>query len=349
MYTPWSPGERASCPPPRAGTPSFPGSVAVRRGSNGQLLDMNTPARIMFAGTPGFALEALRTLHAAGYSVAAVITQPDRAAGRGRKLTASPVKQWAQGAELRLSQPGHWDDALIGRLRELGADLMVVAAYGAILPAAALEVCRLGAVNIHASLLPRWRGASPVAAAILAGDRDTGVTLMRMDAGLDTGPLLAAERTRIEPHETTGELEARLAQMGAGLLLEHLPEILGEQLQAARQSDALASYAPRISKQQGRIDWSMTAAELARRVRAFDPWPVAHALWRNQPLRLWGARVLPGPAQAPGRVLSVTGEGIDLATVSGVLRVQEIQVPGRRRLPAAEAARGAPLAGARLA
>ena len=349
MYSPWSPGERASCPPARAGTPSFPGSLAVRGRCNGQLLDMNTSARILFAGTPGFALEALRTLHAARYNIPAVITQPDRAAGRGRKLTASPVKQWAQTAGLPLSQPRHWDDAFIGRLRELGADLMVVAAYGAILPAAALTVCGLGAVNIHASLLPRWRGASPVAAAILAGDRDTGVTLMRMDAGLDTGPLLAAERTRVEPDETTGELEARLAQMGAGLLLEHLPRILGEEQQAAPQDEALASYAPRISKQQGRIDWSMPAVELARRIRAFDPWPVAHALWRNQPLRLWGARALPGPAHAPGRVLGVTGEGIDLATVSGVLRVQEIQLPGRRRLPAADAARGAPLAGARLA
>ena len=309
---------------------------------------MTGPARIVFAGTPEFASQALAVLHAGGYSIPAVITQPDRPAGRGRQLKPSPVKQWAQTARLSLLQPGHWDEALIGRLRELGADLMVVAAYGVILPAAALEACRLGAVNIHASLLPRWRGASPVAAAILAGDRDTGVTLMRMDAGLDTGPLLAARRTRIEPDETTGELEARLAQMGAGLLLEHLPAILGKELPETPQDEALASYAPRIAKPQGRIDWSMPAAELARRVRAFDPWPVAHALWRNQPLRLWGARALPGSAAPPGRVLSVTGEGIDLATVCGALRVREIQLPGRRRLPAADAARGAPLAGARL-
>ena len=310
---------------------------------------MNAPARIVFAGTPDFASAALTVLHAAGYSIPAVITQPDRVAGRGRKLKASPVKEWARSAGLPLLQPRHWDDALIGQLRELGVDLMVVAAYGAILPAAALRVCRLGAVNIHASLLPRWRGASPVAAAILAGDRDTGVTLMRMDAGLDTGPLLATERTRIKPDETTGELEARLAQMGAGLLLEYLPQILNEELEEVAQDDALASYAPRIAKQQGRINWSLPAAELARRIRAFDPWPVAHALWRDRPLRFWGAQALPGPPEAPGRVLSVTGAGIDLATVSGVLRVQEIQLPGRRRLPAADAARGAPLAGARLA
>ncbi len=310
---------------------------------------MKAPARIVFAGTPDFASEALTVLHTAGYAIPAVLTQPDRAAGRGRKLKASPVKEWARSAGLPLLQPRHWDEALIGRLRELGADLMVVAAYGAILPAAALTVCRLGAVNIHASLLPRWRGASPVAAAILAGDRDTGVTLMHMDAGLDTGPLLASERTRIKPDETTGKLEARLAQLGAGLLLEQLPQILNEKLQEVAQDDALASYAPRIAKQQGRIDWSLPAAELARRIRAFDPWPVAHALWRDQPLRLWGAQVLPGPSEAPGRVLSVSGEGIDLATISGVLRVQEIQLPGRRRLPAADAARGAPLAGARLA
>lgn len=309
---------------------------------------MTAPAKILFAGTPGFALRAIRLLHATGYAIPAVITQPDRRAGRGRKLTVSPVKQWAQETGLPLLQPRRWDDALVDQLRVLDADLMVVAAYGAILPAAALGVCRLGAVNIHASLLPRWRGASPVAAAILAGDRHTGVTLMRMDAGLDTGPLLAVRRTPVGSDETTGTLEGRLAQMGAGLLLENLPAILEEQLQAAPQEEGMASYAPRITKQQGRVDWSMLAVQLARRVRAFDPWPVAHARWRDQPLRLWGATVLPGNAEQPGRVLRVAGEGMDVATVSGVLRVREVQLPGRRRMPAVAAARGAPLAGARL-
>ena len=310
---------------------------------------MTSAARILFAGTPEFASTTLRALHAAGSLIPAVITQPDRAAGRGRRLKASPVKEWALSAGLPLLQPRRWNDALISQLRDLGADLMVVAAYGAILPATALEVCRLGAANIHASLLPRWRGASPVAAAILAGDRHTGVTLMRMDAGLDTGPLLAERRTHILPDETTGELEARLALLGGGLLLEHLPAILNEELQAVPQDEEMANYAPRIIKRQGRIDWSMTAEELARRVRAFDPWPVAHALWHDQALRLWGARALPGPADAPGRVLQVTGEGIDLATAAGVLRVREIQLPGRRRMPAADAAHGAQLIGARLA
>lgn len=309
---------------------------------------MTAAARILFAGTPDFALQALRSLHAGGYCIPAVITQPDRTVGRGRRLTASPVKRWAQGAGLPLLQPQAWNEALIGGLRDLGADLMVVAAYGAILPQAAFGACRLGAVNIHASLLPRWRGASPAAAAILAGDRHTGVTLMQMDAGLDTGPLLSTRRTRIGPGETAGELEARLSEMGARLLLEHMPAILGEQIRAAAQDQRLACYAPRIVKRQGRIDWAMPAEELARRVRAFDPWPVAHAAWREQPLRLWGARALPGPAAQPGRVLGIGGAGMDLATVSGVLRVREIQLPGRRRMPAAEAARGAPLAGAML-
>ncbi len=310
---------------------------------------MTPPARILFAGTPEFALVSLRALRDAGCSIAAVITQPDRAAGRGRKLTASPVTRWAQEAGLKVLQPSDWKDpALIRGLRELGADLMVVAAYGAILPNAPLQACRLGAVNVHASLLPRWRGASPVAAAILAGDSHTGITLMQMDAGLDTGPLLAQRRTSIEPHESAGELEARLAQLGAGLLVEQLPGIRDKALQAEPQDQAHATYAPRISKQQGRVDWSMSAEELARRVRAFDPWPVAHATWREHPMRLWGAQELPGKAEAPGRVLHIGVDGMDVATSAGTLRIREIQLPGRRRMAAADAARGAPLAGAQL-
>ncbi len=308
---------------------------------------MTPPAKIVFAGTPAFALEALRTVHGAGYAIAAVITQPDRGSGRGRRRKASPVKQWARQAGLHLIQPLHWkDDALLRQLRAIGAELMVVAAYGVILPAAALDVCRLGAVNIHASLLPRWRGASPVAAAILAGDERTGVTLMRMEAGLDSGPLLARSETPIRPHETAGELEARLARLGAELLLESLPGVLAGRLKAVGQKEGQACYAPRITKEQARIDWSLSARELARRVRAYDPWPVSHALWRNRIVRFWGARAIEGNAASPGSVVGIGPEGIDVATGGGVLRIREIQFPGRRRMPAADAARGAPLAGA---
>ena len=311
---------------------------------------MMPPARILFAGTPEFALRSLRTLHGAGYAIAAVITQPDRAAGRGRRLAASPVRQWASHAGLDLLQPRHWRDAgLIRSLRGCNADLLVVAAYGAILPESALAVCRRGAVNVHASLLPRWRGASPVAAAILAGDAETGVTLMRMDAGLDTGPLLAARRTRIRPQETAGELEARLATLGAGLLREQLPAILAGEREACPQDPLLATHARRISKRQGRLDWSQPAEHLARCVRAFDPWPVAHASWRGQPLRLWRAQALDGPAGEPGRILRIADQGMEVATVAGVLRVGEVQLPGRRRMPASDAARGAPLAASLLA
>ena len=311
---------------------------------------MTPPARILFAGTPEFALQSLRTLHGAGCSIAAVITQPDRAAGRGRKPAASPIRQWASRAGLRLLQPQHWRDAeLIRSLRDCNADLLVVAAYGAILPESALAVCRRGAVNLHASLLPRWRGASPVAAAILAGDAETGVTLMQMDAGLDTGPLLAARRTRIQPQETAGELESRLASLGAGLLREQLPAILAGELQARPQDPSLATHARRISKRQGRLDWSKPAERLARCVRAFDPWPVAHACWRGQPLRLWRAQALDGAGGEPGRVLRIVDEGMEVATVAGVLRVAEVQLPGRRRMPASDAARGAPLAESLLA
>jgi len=311
---------------------------------------MTPPAKILFAGTPGFALEALRALHAAGYAVAGVITQPDRASGRGRKRKASPVKEWARAADLRLIQPLRWhDDALLGSLRAIGADLMVVAAYGAILPAAALEACRLGAINIHASLLPRWRGASPIAAAILAGDQCAGVTLMQMDAGLDAGPLLAQSETRIKPHETAGELGARLARLGAELLVENLPGILRGQLPAAPQQARLATYAPKITREQARIDWSSPAEQLARAARAYDPWPVAHALWRGRGVRFWGATALKDCDAEPGRVVRVGREGMDIGAGNGVLRLREIQLPGRRRMPAEDAARGAPLAGALFA
>ena len=310
---------------------------------------MTQHARILFAGTPDFALAVLRALHGAGRVIPAVITRPDRAAGRGRRIAASPVKRWAREAGLNLLQPASWKDASLTRqLEDFGADLLVVAAYGSILPAAALDVCARGAVNIHASLLPRWRGASPVAAAILAGDGHTGVTLMQMDAGLDTGPLLAARRTAIEPHETTGTLERRLARLGAGLLLEQLPAILAGELEAVPQDAARSTYAPLITKRQGRLDWSRPAEVLARRVRAFDPWPVAHAMWGERPLRLWRARALDGGGDKPGRVLSISQDGMDVATVSGILRVQEVQLPGRRRMPACVAARGAPLAEAVL-
>lgn len=310
---------------------------------------MTAPARILFAGTPDFALTALRALHGAGYALPAVITRPDRAAGRGRRLTASPVKRWAVEAGLNLLQPANWKDASLTRqLEDFGADLLMVAAYGSILPAAALKVCARGAVNVHASLLPRWRGASPVAAAILAGDSHSGATLMQMDAGLDTGPLLAARRTPIEPHETAGALEKRLARLGADLLLEQLPAILAGELEAIPQDAALSTNAPLITKRQGRLDWTRPAEELARHVRAFDPWPVAHAMWGDRLLRMWQARTLDGGGARPGRVLGIRRDGMDVATVSGVLRVREVQLPGRRRMPAADAARGAPLAQALL-
>lgn len=305
---------------------------------------MTAPAKILFAGTPEFALASLKALAGAGHAIPAVITRPDRAAGRGRRLTASLVKAWAREAGLNLLQPRGWRDAFLARqLEDFGADLLVVAAYGAILPPFALKACRLGAVNVHASLLPRWRGASPVAAAILAGDSHTGVSLMQMDAGLDTGPVLAARRIRIEPHETTGALESRLALLGAELLLESLPAILAGGAEAVPQDALNSSYAPLISKRQGRLDWSQPAEALARRVRAFDPWPVAHAMWGERPLRLWQAHALDGPPGSPGRVLKISGRGMDIATTAGVLRVRDVQLPGRRRMPACDAARGAPL------
>jgi methionyl-tRNA formyltransferase len=301
---------------------------------------MSDPLKIIFAGTPEFAATALSSLLTTSHQVVAVYTQPDRPAGRGRKLQPSPVKKLAleHGIEVRqpakLKEPA--DQAALG---ELGADLMVVVAYGLLLPQAVLDAPRLGCINIHASLLPRWRGAAPIQRAILAGDDESGVTIMQMEAGLDTGPMLHILKTPILRDDTGGSLHDRLAELGARAVLESLAGIADGSLIPHPQDDALATYAKKLDKGEARIDWSQTAAEIDRQVRAFNPWPVAQCDFDGQVMRIWQARPVEGelpPTSQPGQIVEAGKSGIDVATGAGLLRILELQLPGKRALTAAD-------------
>lgn len=301
---------------------------------------MSDPLKIIFAGTPEFAATALSALLTTSHQVVAVYTQPDRPAGRGRKLQPSPVKKLALEHGIEVRQPAKLKDpADQAALGELGADLMVVVAYGLLLPQAVLDAPRLGCINIHASLLPRWRGAAPIQRAILAGDDESGVTIMQMEAGLDTGPMLHILKTTILRDDTGGSLHDRLAELGARALLESLAAIADGSLIPHPQDDALATYAKKLDKGEARIDWSQTAAEIDRQVRAFNPWPVAQCDFDGQVMRIWQARPvedeLPSKSQ-PGQIVGAGKSGIDVATGSGLLRILELQLPGKRALTAAD-------------
>ena len=295
--------------------------------------------KIVFAGTPEFSVPTLRTLLDAGYEVCAAYTQPDRPAGRGRKLSPSPVKKTALANDIPVYQPTTLRDAETARiLTSHGADVMVVVAYGLLLPSEALHATRIGCVNVHASVLPRWRGAAPIQRAILAGDEESGVTIMRMEEGLDTGPMYLIKRLRLDPRETGATLHDKLAVLGADALLEALPGIADGRLVPEAQDDALATYAKKLRKEEADVDWGRPAAEIDRTIRAFDPWPVAQTRLRGAVLRLWGS-ALPGTStgtEAPGGVLAAGKEGIDVATGDGVLRITRLQPPGKRPMTAAE-------------
>lgn len=301
--------------------------------------------RLVFAGTPELAARHLEALLASRHQLAAVYTQPDRPAGRGRRPAPSPVKRLAEAHGLPVRQPATLrPSAEHEALAELAPELMVVVAYGLLLPRAVLGIPPRGCLNVHASLLPRWRGAAPIQRALLAGDRETGVSLMEMEEGLDTGPVLLEARCPILPADTAGSLHDRLAELGARVLPEALDRLEAGTLEARPQDEARATHAPKLSKEEARLDWTRPAVELERAVRAFDPWPVAHTLLGGEPLRVWRAEVAPGGASAgPGTVTAAGPGGIDVATGAGLLRLTELQRPGGRRLPAAAFLAGRPV------
>jgi methionyl-tRNA formyltransferase len=308
--------------------------------------------RLGVAGTPEFAVPALQRL-ALTHSVCAVFTQPDRPAGRGQSLQLSPVKRRALELGLAVYQPVSFKALeAASLLRSLQLDLLVVAAYGLILPATVLEIPRLGCVNIHASLLPRWRGAAPIQRALLAGDSHTGITIMRMQAGLDTGPMLSSRATDITALDNAASLHDRLAVLGADLMLETLPGIASGSVHETPQPDQGVTYAQKINKAEARIDWSLGADRIWRQVRAFNPWPVAETRWDGQQLRVWEAQ-LPAdpkrPAEAPGSVLAASAQGIDVACGEGIVRILRLQLAGRKPLSAADFLKGQQLGGARFA
>jgi methionyl-tRNA formyltransferase len=311
--------------------------------------------KIIFAGTPQFARVALERLHAAGLEIALVLTQPDRPAGRGMKLQASSVKQFALEKNIPLAQPrslrldGKYpEDAAAARaaIDAVQADVMVVAAYGLILPQWVLEAPRLGCLNIHASALPRWRGAAPIHRAIEAGDAETGVTIMQMDAGLDTGDMLLLERLPIAATDTTASLHDKLATLGGRLIVEALELAACGGLQAAQQPSEGVTYAHKIEKSEAAIDWGQSAEQIERRVRAFDPFPGCTAQIHGETLKVWRSEIdscLRNEYAGDGQILHIKPEGVSVQCGQGVLRLTQLQRAGGKRLSAQELLRGFPL------
>lgn len=307
--------------------------------------------RVAFAGTPKFAAAALEAILRAGHDLPLVLTQPDRPAGRGMTLHASPVKQLALAHGLAVHQPLKLkDDAARQPLIDAAPEVMVVAAYGLILPQAVLDIPRHGCINIHASMLPRWRGAAPIQRALLAADAETGVTIMQMDAGLDTGPMLMAEALPIAADETAQTLHDKLAALGARLIVEALNRLERGELRATPQSPEGAIYATKLAKAEAELDWRRSAVELERAVRAYNPVPGAIAKLHDTPIKIWRAQHLAQAGGTPGEVLDSDADGVIVACGSGALRLIELQKPGSKRLAAADFLRGFPLpAGTRFA
>lgn len=288
--------------------------------------------RIVFAGTPEFAAEHLKALLASEHEVIAVYTQPDRPAGRGQKLMPSPVKQLALDAGIQVLQPPTLRAAEAqAELAALQPELMVVVAYGLILPQAVLDIPRLGCINSHASLLPRWRGAAPIQRAVEAGDAESGVTVMRMEAGLDTGPMLLKARTPISASDTGGSLHDRLAELGPPAVLQAIAGLAAGSLPGEVQDDSLATYAHKLNKDEARLDWTRPAVELERQIRAFFPWPVSHSLLGGEALKVLGAELAEGQG-APGTVLAASKDGLLVACGQQALRLTRLQLPGGKPL-----------------
>jgi methionyl-tRNA formyltransferase len=297
-----------------------------------------TPLRIIFAGTPDFAARHLQALLDSEHQVVAVYSQPDRPAGRGQQLQASPVKQLALAHQIPVYQPKSLKKSKAQNdLAELNADLMVVVAYGLILPTVVLQTPKLGCINVHGSLLPRWRGAAPIQRALWAGDTATGVTIMQMDEGLDTGAMLSKISLAIEPDDTSAILYDKLAEVGPKALLQALIDLPALQQQAVKQDENLSNYAEKLSKEEALIDFQKPAAALEREIRAFNPWPVSYLQLGSQQLKVWQAQVEAAQSEsAPGTVLRADKKGIAIATKDGVLVLQQLQPPGKKAMAVAD-------------
>lgn len=306
--------------------------------------------RTVFMGTPDFALPTLQGLIEVGVPVCAVYTQPDRPSGRGKKLTPPPVKELARRHDIPVFQPARLRDAaVIEELRALAPDLIVVVAYGQILPKSILEIPRYGCINVHASLLPRYRGAAPINKAVVDGEQVTGVTTMLMDVGLDTGDMLVKRATEISPDETAGQLHDRLALLGREAMEETLQRLCAGKLVPQPQEDALSSYAPMLKKEHGRVDWEQSARVIHNQVRGLSPWPGAYTLLQGEILKFGVTSAENGSGGEPGTILDAGSDGVVVACGEGVLRIRELQLPGKKRLIASDFLCGRPLpAGTRL-
>ncbi|EPI8561625.1 methionyl-tRNA formyltransferase [Vibrio fluvialis] len=296
---------------------------------------MSQSLRIVFAGTPDFAARHLAALLSSEHEVIAVYTQPDRPAGRGKKLTASPVKNLALEHNIPVYQPENFkSDEAKQELAALNADIMVVVAYGLLLPKAVLDTPKLGCINVHGSILPRWRGAAPIQRSIWAGDAETGVTIMQMDVGLDTGDMLKIATLPIEASDTSGSMYDKLAKLGPQALVECLSDIAQGTAVAVKQDDALANYAQKLSKEEAKIDWTLSAQAIERCVRAFNPWPMSHFAVADNQIKVWQARVEAGSSkQAAGTILKADKTGIYVATGAEILVLESLQIPGKKALP----------------
>lgn len=293
--------------------------------------------RILFAGTPDFAVPSLKALAASSHDIPAVLTQPDRPAGRGRRTVAGPVKDCARALGIEVLQPESlMSPSILADIQRLGPRVMVVVAYGLLLKREVLDIPEYGCINVHASLLPRWRGAAPIQRAIEAGDSETGISIMQMDEGLDTGPVLARRATPISSRDTAGSLHDRLAVIGAELLVETLQEIERGTTRAVLQDQSLATYARKISSDDARVDWRRPAGYIERQIRAMDPWPVARTVHGGRTIRLWQADVVHDGGAEAGEVIRSGPDGIDIACGEGVLRVKVLQREGGKRMGVAE-------------
>jgi methionyl-tRNA formyltransferase len=296
---------------------------------------VSAPLKIIFAGTPDFAARHLDALLASEHQVVGVFTQPDRPAGRGNKLTPSPVKVLAQAHDIPVFQPKSLKPEENQHLvADLQADIMVVVAYGLILPKSVLDMPRLGCINVHGSLLPRWRGAAPIQRSLWAGDTETGVTIMQMDVGLDTGDMLHKLACPITHEDTSASLYDKLAQLGPQGMLVTLDLLANGNAQPEVQNEELVSYAEKLSKEEARLDWSLSAAQLERCIRAFNPWPMSYFLVDDQPVKVWQASVLPHQNKQPGEIIQADKHGIQVATADGVLNLLSLQPAGKKAMPA---------------